>query len=217
MEKINYQVPFVGNTAADTHCYQASLSMVIQYFYPNKKLTLAELDKATGHTPGHGTWPLQGLEYLREMGIDVLLITPFNYEEFVRDGVEYIRKEYGDEVAEWQDANNDLEADAAKIEALLPTAKIECRNPTYDDILEYLKSYPVMCSIDSAVTRGEEAYTGHFVVIRGCDDDGLYLNDPGLPPRKNVHVPRELFEKAWASFSGEHSKFLYPIISAPSP
>lgn len=216
MAYINYDVPFVENSDADLHCYQASLSMIIQYFFPDRQPTLDELDVVTGHTPGHGTWPLQGLEYMREQGIDVLLITPFRYDEFVADGVEYIRREYGDEVAQWQDENNDLVSDARTIEKLLPNAKIENRDPCYDDILEYLRKHPVMCSINSAVARDEDGYTGHFVVIRGCDDDGLFLNDPGLPARENVHVSRELFQRAWESFSGVNSKFLYPIISGPS-
>lgn len=212
---INYDVPFVSNIADDKHCYQASISMMIQYYFPDKKLSFQELDIETDHTPGHGTWPLKGLEFLRSMGIDVLLITPFSYEEFVKDGVEYIRREYGDEIAQWQDENNDLKADAKKIAELLPTAKIEKRDPTYDDIISYLKHHPVLCSVDSSIMRGEDEYTGHFVVIRGFDEQGLILNDPGLPARENVHVSRELFEKAWAGFSGEDSKFLYPIVSAP--
>lgn len=215
MESINYPVPFVSNHEDDMHCYQASLSMIIQYFFPEKDPTFEDLDVETGHTPGNGTWPLQGLQYLRSLGIDVLLITPFSYEDFVKDGVEYIRKEYGDEVATWQDENNDLVSDARMIEELLPAAKIENRNPNYEDIINYLQEHPVMCSIDSSVTRGEEEYTGHFVVIRGFDDKGLYINDPGLPARENVHISKELFEKAWANFSGEHSKFLYPVISGP--
>lgn len=214
---INHDIPFVSNDEDDMHCFQASLSMIIQYFRPDEDISFEKLDKKTDHLPGHGTWPLQGLQFLRSLGIDVSIITPFDYEKFVEQGVEYIRAMYGDEIAQWQDENNDLSADQEKIKKLLPTARIENRNPTYNDILSTLEKYPVMCSIDSSITRGELEYTGHFVVIRGYDDKGLFLNDPGLPPRENVHVPKGIFEKAWDSFSSADSRFLYPVVGVSEP
>ena len=213
MTVINYDVPFVPDSETDTHCYQACLSMIIQFFKPEFKPTLDELDLVTDHDPGKDTWPLQGLEYLRAIGIDTTLITPFSYEEFAKDGVEYIRKEYGDEIAQWQDENNDLKSDMEKIANLLPSAKIEYRNPQYVDILNSLEKYPVMCSINSEIIYGKEGYIGHFVVIRGCDDKGLYLNDPGLPQQTNLYVERELFQKAWDGFSSSDARFLYRINS----
>ena len=211
MTVINYDVPFVPDSETDTHCYQACLSMIIQFFKPEFKPTLDELDLVTDHDPGKGTWPLQGLEYLRAIGIDTTLITPFSYEEFAKDGVEYIRKEYGDEIAQWQDENNDLKSDMEKIAKLLPTAKIEKRNPLYDDIISGLEKYPVMCSVNSEIIYGKDGYIGHFVVIRGYDDKGLYLNDPGLPLQQNLFVERELFQKAWDGFSSADARFLYTI------
>lgn len=210
--EINHDVPFVANAQDDMHCYQACIAMIIKYFDPNRTPNFSQLDIATGHKPGSGTWPLQGFQYLRSMGIDILTITPFSYEDFVTDGVEYIRKQYGDEIADWQQENNDLAADAKMIAELLPQLEIEKRDPNYEDILKFIQHYPVMVSIDSSITRGEDSYTGHFVIIRGCDENGLFINDPGLPARENVHVQRELFEKAWSAFSGEDSKFLYPIV-----
>ncbi len=210
--EINHDVAFIPNAKDDMHCYQACLAMIIKYFYPDRTPNFTQLDIATGHNPGSGTWPLLGFQYLRSLGIDVLTITPFSYEDFVNDGVDYIRRLYGDEIAEWQQQNNDLIADAKMISELLPQLEIEKRDPNYGDILKFIQHYPVMVSIDSSITRGEDSYTGHFVIIRGCDNNGLYINDPGLPPRENVYIERELFEKAWSSFSGEDSKFLYPIV-----
>ena len=209
---INHGVPFVANAKDDMHCYQACLAMIIKYFDPNRSPNFSQLDIATGHKPGSGTWPLLGFQYLRSLGIDILTITPFSYEEFVSDGVEYIRRQYGDEIADWQKENNDLESDAKMIAEILPHLEIEKRDPNYEDILRYLRSFPVMVSIDSSITRGEDSYTGHFIIIRGCNENGLYLNDPGLPARENIFVERELFEKAWSAFSGKDSKFLYPIV-----
>ena len=44
MTVINYDVPFVPDSETDTHCYQACLSMIIQFFKPEFKPTLDELD-----------------------------------------------------------------------------------------------------------------------------------------------------------------------------
>ncbi len=215
--KKSYDVPFVGNAPDDAHCYQATISMIVQYFHPEMKPTLADMDVATGKQPNKTVWPFQGLIYLKSLGIDITLVTPFRYDEFVKEGVEYIRRMYGDEVANWQDENSDIPMEVTRIETLQKEVTIDYRNPTYDDILKGLKKYPVMCSVNSDVLRGEDGYSGHFVVISGCDNEGLYLNDPGLPPLKNRYVTREVFEEAWAGFSSDEAKFLYLVSQATAP
>ena len=207
--KINHKVPFVSNTQDDTHCYQASLSMIVRFYHPELKPTFRELDIACGRPKDKTSWPFQGLLYLKSIGIDVHIVTPFRYDEFAVEGVEYIRRMYGDEVAEWQDENSDIPTEMKRAVELSKELTLEYRNPTYEDILEALKDNPVMCSINSAVTRGEGGYTGHFVVIKCCNSTGVYIHDPGLPAMSDRFVDRELFEEAWDGFSSAEARFLY--------
>jgi uncharacterized protein YvpB len=46
--------------------------------------------------------------------------------------------------------------------------------------------------------NGKEGYCGHLVIVRGFDETGFFLNDPGLPGIENRHVPFDLFERAWS-------------------
>lgn len=67
-----------------------------------------------------------------------------------------------------------------------------------------------MCTANHQVLRGEPGYVGHSVVLKGYDDDGVILHDPGLPPHPDRHITWDAFERAWAH-AGEGSKFLYAI------
>ncbi|MFC1626012.1 hypothetical protein ACFL1Q_03155 [Patescibacteria group bacterium] len=39
---------------------------------------------------------------------------------------------------------------------------------------------------------------GHSVLVFDIDDKHVHLHDPGLPPRKNLKIPKDKFLKAWA-------------------
>lgn len=60
------------------------------------------------------------------------------------------------------------------------------------------EDYLIMVNLNADALDGESGYSGHFVVIKGFNDKGFILNDPGLPGRENHKVSFDSFDKAWA-------------------
>ena len=101
-------VPFYPNLPDDTHCNQAALRMMLKYFLPDREFSWEELEKMTAKMPGKATWPAQMLINLIDMGFDVVMVESFDAEAFVKDGGDYLKREFGAETAEWQIANSDI-------------------------------------------------------------------------------------------------------------
>lgn len=192
------KIPFYSNTKDDTHCYQAALKMVLKYFLPDKNYSWEELEKLTAKLEGLWTWPTQGLINLRNMGFEIIDIDDFSIEEFVKDGGKYLIRRYGKEVGEAQIKHSDIEQEQRIYNEYLKLNLHQQKLPNLDDIKNLIdKSYLVICNINSNTLNNEQGYTGHFVVIYNYDENYLYLNDPGLPPKKDRKVAYANFLNAW--------------------
>ncbi len=196
---IDYQVPFYSNTSDNTHCYQAALRMVLKYFFPNEEYSWEQLDKVTEKLENLWTWPMAGWIYLEKKGVEVIVIDPFDYKRFIKEGLGYIKNEYGDEVAKEQDAHASMQQGIFQSKTLLTQTKVDCKIPTGEDIKNFLNAgYLVICNVNAKPLHNEVGYEGHSVVITGVDDKNFILNDPGLPSEERKIVSFEIFEKAWA-------------------
>ena len=196
----NYkEIPFYSNTPDDTHCFQASLKMVLKYFYPNEDYSWEELDKITAKVEGLWTWPTAGLIWLQEKGLEVKNIELFDYDKFIQKGGQYLVEQYGEEVGNEQTKHSDIKQEIELTKKFVKIIDTEKKIPELDDIKQLLlKNYVIIVNVNAKALNDESGYVGHFVVIKGIDDDGFMLNDPGLPGRENHRVSFELFEKAWA-------------------
>lgn len=194
-----YDVPFYANTSDDTHCYQAALRSVLKYFLPDEEYTWEELERMTAKKEGLWTWPTQGLLTLQKKGFDVVDISPFDIQAFVRTGGEYLLQEYGKEVADEQVKHSDIPQEQALYQEFLQSNTYVRKLPTIADIKAFLdKGYLAICNVNSMALNNKPGYVGHFVVVIGYDNDHLYLHDPGLPPQEKRQVSFEQFMKAWA-------------------
>ena len=97
----NLSIPFYSNTADDTHCWQASLKMVLKYFQKDKEYSWEELDLLTSKKEGLWTWPTAGMLWLANNGFDIKVIESFDYMRFSAEGKDYIYKEFQ---KEWDQA-----------------------------------------------------------------------------------------------------------------
>jgi len=195
---MKYNVPFYPNTPDDTHCYQAALRSVLQYFLPEKEYTWQELEEMTAKKEGLWTWPTQGLISLHKLGFEVKDIGLFDIEEFVKDGGEYLEKEYGKDVANEQIKHSDIPQEQELYREFLQYNVDEKRLPSLEDIKKMVEEgYLVICNVNAKVLNGKNGYVGHFVVVTGFDDDSFYLHDPGLPPMEDRKVSFEAFVNAW--------------------
>lgn len=213
---VEYPVPFFGNTADKTHCYQASLKMIIKHFQPRRDLSWEELEKITAKVEGLWTWTSAGELWLADNGYDIRLVTTFDYARFSDEGESYLVERYGKEVAQKQVEKSDLAQERPL--ALEHSRKIQTdkRIPDLSDIKRHLRDgYLVLCNVNSRALNGKPGFAGHFVVVIGHAGDYLIVHDPGLPPQERRIVPNDLFTTAWA-FSGEHVKG-FTAIKYPLP
>lgn len=192
-------IPFFANTSDGTHCFQAALAIVFGRFRPDLKFTIEELDKISAKVPGKWTWPTAAMLWMMDNGFEIMLIEDFDYEDFAGRGEMYLVERLGDEVARAQIENSviDQELDFAKRFARV--APLECRAPIFEDVDKLLTAgYLIICNINAAALFGQKGYSGHFVVVFGCDKKTLTIHDPGLPPKPSLKVDKKIFEKAWA-------------------
>jgi len=194
------KVPFYSNTPDDTHCFQAALRMVLKYFLPEKEYSWEELDQLTAKRPGLWTWQLAGMIELERMGFTIVSIELFNYNQFIKEGDDYLYKFFGEEVGRAQIRHTDIQQERELAKEFVKKISTQNRMPTIDDIRDLLtKGFLVVCNINSRELNEKTGYAGHFVVITGYADDAtLRINDPGLPPLEKRLVSNDAFEKAWA-------------------
>lgn len=88
--RVNYDVPFYSNTEDETHCFQAALRILLGFFFPDEQYDWEKLDDVTAKVKGLWTWPMAGLLWLFEKGIEIIDIEPFDYEKFIAQGQQYL-------------------------------------------------------------------------------------------------------------------------------
>jgi hypothetical protein len=195
---INKNVPFYSNTPDDTHCYQASLRMVLKYFLPEKDYSWKKLDEFTAKKEGLWTWPTQAHMNLIKMGFDVIDMDYFDNQRFAREGGKYLIEKFGEEVGKKQIERSDLDQEVRLMKEYETFQKHQMKLPTFETVKKALDDgYLVICNVNSYALDNETGYSGHFVVVYGYDDGNLYLHDPGLPGKEARKISFDQFLKAW--------------------
>jgi len=191
--------PFYSNTGDDTHCFQAGIRMILGYFLPDREFSWEELEQLSAKVEGLATWPEQMLINLRKMGFAVTMVEGFDGRAFIKDGAQYLKDTFGEEIAAWQIKNSDLPQEQRLYQEAYDTGvDIQTRIPSLEDIKTFQQQdYLVAVTVNSRKLDGKEGYTGHFVVILSIDDKEVLLHNPGLPARQAEHVPLEQFMNAW--------------------
>lgn len=178
--------------------------MILGYFEPGKSYTTKHLEEITGMRPDKAAWEMQFSIWFINNGFEVKHFSTFDYQAFKQDGMEYIRKTYGEEVANWQIANSDIDSALKLIDEYTKKVKIVHRKPTIKDIVEQMKSgYIVRVGVNSGFLNNTGRYVGHSVVVTGYDASSIWFHDPGLPPMKNRETDHQTFQKAMDSFGSE--------------
>jgi hypothetical protein len=211
MKQIDRDVPFYSNTPDDTHCFQASFRMVLKYFWPETEYSWEELEKITAKVEGLWTWPLAGLLWLKSQGFDVKNIEPFDYLRFINEGGKYLLDFFGEEVGDAQIQHSDVEQERRLAKGVVKNVTVVKAVPGINDIKNLLlDGYVVICNINAPAVNEQPGYSGHFVVVKGFDDEQLILHDPGLPPLENRQVKNKIFESAWA-YPDQNSKNIIAV------
>jgi hypothetical protein len=186
------------------HCVESSLKMILGYFEPDNEYTMVQLEKITGKQPEKGSWSFQWSLWFTDHGYKVKHYTTFDFDAFISEGLDYIRREYGDEVAEWQAENSDVELARSQAKDFIRKVEIVPKKPTIDDIRkEHEDGSVVKPMVNSMVLNNHEGYEGHSVVVLDVDEKSVWFHDPGLPTFENRKVSHKLFQEAMDSFGGE--------------
>ncbi len=205
---INYSVPFYSNTPEGTHCFQAAIKMVLKYFLPNEEYSFEELNVKTAKVKGLWTWLMAGLLWLKKKGFEIKKIGMFDYEKFIKEGEKYLIDFYGKEVGEAQIAHSKISQEIGYSKDFIKEIQIEKRIPEKKDIIKFLDDeYLVICVVNSRILNNLPGYSGHFVLVKGYENDSLIFHDPGLPGQENRKTSFDLFEKSWA-YPNQSAKIL---------
>jgi hypothetical protein len=192
------KVPFFSNPD-NTHCFQASIRMILGYYMPGAKYTWEVLDKLTGKKEGLWTWPLFAMIQLKNRGFDVVNIEDFDYNRFSKEGDTYIKERYGEEVGTAQIEHSDIPYEMKNAELFMKEFEFKPRVPDLQDIGKLLEDgYLVICNVNSCALDDLPGYSGHFVVIYQINSSHLFIHDPGLPPRESRKVAHDKFVMSWA-------------------
>ena len=203
---IDYDVPFYSNTPDDTHCFQAALRMVLKYFKPEEEYTWEDLEIISAKVEGLWTWPMAAVLWMQNHGFVVKGIDSFDYEKFIEHGGQYIINEYGKELGESQIQNSDITQEQIIAHEYIREVDTEQRIPDFSDMQHLLsEGYLIMCNINSRKLDEKIGYVGHFVIVKGYDEEQLTMHNPGLPAEENQIVRHDAFENAWA-YPDEKSK-----------
>jgi hypothetical protein len=166
-----------------------------------ERLTMEDAEELTGFVLDSPTWQFAELLAFADRGVSVLDAEHFAPEEFVDDAAAAIARQVGDDkAAEWIVSVTDLELEGARVAQCLanPMVTFEDRRPTLIDLQTQLASGAVViCNVNSRVLVGKDGYMPHGVVLLAISDDEVLLHDPGIPPKPNLPVPLEVFERAW--------------------
>ncbi len=186
------------------HCVETALKMILGYFEPDREYSINELEKITAKKPEKGSWSFDWSIWFVAQGYNIKHYSTFDFEAFKRDGVEYIRRDYGDEIADWQLTNSDIGRARSLVDEYLEKVEIVNRKPTIEDIRSEISQKSVVKPmVNSNVLNNMKGYEGHSVVVLNIDNEYIWFHDPGLPAFKNRKINHEKFQSAMNSFGGE--------------
>jgi len=209
--KFQLEVPFYSNAPDNMHCFEANLKMTLKYFWPDENYSWEDLEKITHKVTGLYTWPLAALLWIQEKGAEIINIECFEYEKFIEKGGEYIRESFGDEVADTQIKYSDIAQEQELAKDFIKKINTRFEIPTINAIKELiLNNYVVICTVNSKKMNGLDGYASHSIIVKGYDENGFIIHNPGIPPSPDQFVTYEIFERAWA-YPDEKSKNITAI------
>ena len=210
---VHYDVPFIPNP--NDRCLVCCVGMVLGYFTPDKTYTMKDLDELCGYWDGHGTWPMEHLLRMADMGFEFELISDFDPHKFIDNPEGYMRElSKNPDGLEYQLKHTDLPKEQARyVEYMRRKLPWEKRKGTMDDVRRFLDyGWLVRLGINMNLFNDVPGYVGHSVLVIGYDDDGPILHNPDNGNnRPNQHTSWNKLEKAWQDFGDQSSVFAYRL------
>lgn len=188
-------IPFVKNQG--NQCGQASVLMILKYFYPEKEITFKQINQIIRAKPNKYTFPLQNAIALDHFGLKA---KAFSKEDCFtgKKGIAQFKKWFGKDF----DYLFNKWIDYPVYEWAIKTGKkkklFEAKLSPFKEIERiFKKGHIIMIVIDWNILNKikNKPYEGHFVVITGIEKNHVYINDPD--EGKNLKFPKKLFIQAY--------------------
>lgn len=207
---IKKEVPFIPNP--NDRCVVCTIGMILGYYMPEQKFTMAELEKICGYMQDKGTWQTQPVLSLAKMGFDTYWIEDFDHEAFVENPKKYLSTILDKEALEWQIAHSDLELEAERMKEYLESGlPLERRQGTIEDIKKFIDDgWLVRLEVNGMPLIGKTGYDGHSVLVIDYDKDTATIHNPDSHDnRPNQVVDWNLLKQAWKEFGGSYSLYAF--------
>ena len=176
-------IPFFKNPS-NTHCWQASMKMILAHAFPDREYSWEELEIASNKKEGYGTWPMAGCLHFSENGFDVLLIEKdFDYYAIGQGLVKYLTEAFPKKEAEYMIATTDVPSEefhARNFAQAMDDGFVQLKNRdvTACDFKEHLsKGHYIIQWVDQERLGDKDKMEGHYVVITGVNEDNIMFHD----------------------------------------
>lgn len=177
-------IPFFGNHD-NRSCVQCCYRMMLSYFYPQKNWSQSDMDEFCGASPGKYTWMFKPLTGMINLGLNLVVYSNLNTQEFLASPVEYMIQKYGSEGAKVNIENTDMDK-------VLAQAKDYVESPEYHRIKRYSHSYTInmvkqllddgyllLTWVNSRALNNLSGYSGHYILMHDHEPGVLIAHDPG--------------------------------------
>lgn len=143
---MNTIIPFYSNTSDNTHCFQAAVKMLAKYYWPKEEYSWKELEEKTAKIKDLWTWPMAGVLWLQNKGLEVIDIEIFDYSRFIKEKEGYLISFYGEEAGKEQVKFSDINQEVMYAKKIQESIEIQKRIPNKKDVLDLLnRSYLLIC------------------------------------------------------------------------
>ncbi len=193
-------VPFVEDKEERYASCQGppTVMMVYKYFKPDKPISFSELYSMLRYKPKTWFFEVYITRFFHQLKIPVKYYSNVPIRKIGNDA-EYFKK-----IAN-MDLNNEEERDEydvdnydSAVEYVLSNNLFEKKEVDVEFIKEQLnKNKLVIATVNRNVLTGKAGYKGHFILIKGYDDEGFICNDALLG--KNLKINFEKFKRAFHS------------------
>ncbi len=192
---------FYKNYVDNNHCLQAALMMVLNTLIG--QVSWSTINKETNYNKNTYTWTPYGASILSKRIKGVVMYSILDYKKFALEGEKYLKKLWKNN-GNWyslqkQKASSGFKKEQKATQNFLKGNSFLNKNLTKEEIEALLKNNYLITLVDAGRTANQNWSSGHFVVVYDQDNQNFLMHDPGLPPRKNVSIPKDLFMNAFMS------------------
>ena len=195
------KVPYHDNPG--NACALACYTMIAQYLLPDAGITFEQLGKVAGWRKGYVVWEFPVWKWLMDRGVHITDYDVIDYDAWVKQGVEGLRKSVPEEEFKWYEANTyDLNEVTGHIKEAFdqPNLTFIHKKATWKNVLdEYNK--PGICDmvLNSRALNNKEGFAAHRVVLIEITDKEVVFHDPnfagsGAYRRESIEHFRNAFE-----------------------